>query len=353
MCSILQNSSFTEEQLIFHLFLSRITFLSCEEKNFLYKKLDSVNRLAISSINDIENLVCRSFSKKVVWQPQENLRMARLALHYCRQLNITILLNTEEDFPPLLREIADPPYLLFCRGDVSLLQKKSISIVGTRRVTAQGSLAAKDFAYAAVKDGVNIVSGLAAGVDGAAHLGAVNALFDCREKEEDESLLGRTIAVLPSSIDSIIPAGNKMLAEKIIKSGGLLISEYEPKMEMAKWHFVARNRIIAGLSFATLVIQAPVGSGALITADFALDYGRDLLFHKACLEDSAKMISQKVKGELQTSFAKGCVSKYKIENCIEKFISAGAPVINDYADFCIAINEMPGKRAGLLQSELF
>lgn len=348
-----QNNCFTEEELLLHLSLGRITFLSFQEKNFLYKKLDSSNTLAINSIEDIENLVGRKFSKKVLWDGKENLRMAKLALHYCGQMNIQILVNSQNEYPEILRQIADPPYLLFCRGDISLLQGKNISVVGTRKLSPLGKTAARQFAYDATMDGKNIVSGLANGADGFAHQGAVDSYFDYLEKGIDSSKLGKTIAVLPSSIDEIVPATNKKLASQILQSGGLIISEYEPKMSMATWHFVGRNRIIAGLSSATLVVEAPAGSGALITADFALENGRDVFFHKAAFEQSAKQISAIVKNQLQVEHAIGKVSKYKIENTPEKFLDAGAPVINDYKDFCLALTEAPGKRSAPVQGELF
>lgn len=338
-------TNLTEDQILLHLSLGRMTFLSFQEKNFLFKKLDSSHTLAIHSIEEIEKIVNRSFSKRVVWDGQENLRMAKLALHYCNQFNIQILINTQPDYPEILRQIADPPYLLFCRGDISLLQGKNISVVGTRKLSPAGKTAARQFAYDAVMDGRNIVSGLANGADGFAHQGAIDAYFDYLEKGIDASCLGKTIAVLPSSIDEVVPYGHKRMAAQILQSGGLIISEYEPKMGMATWHFVGRNRIIAGLSAATLVVEAPAGSGALITADFALENGRDVLFHEAAFGQSAKQISAVVSNELQVEHAIGKVSKYKLENTPEKFLEAGAPVVKDYKDFCKALIEYPGERA--------
>ena len=106
----------------------------------------------------------------------------------------------------------------------------------------------------------------------------MDAYFDYIETGLDASALGKTIAVLPSAIDEVLPASHKRLAAQILQTGGLLLSEYEPGRVMEKWHFVARNRIIAGLSPATIVVEAPAGSGSLITADFALEMGRDVMF---------------------------------------------------------------------------
>ena len=165
---------------------------------------------------------------------------------------------------------------------------------------------------------------------------------------------GKTIAVLPSAIDNIVPASNKTLAANILKTGGCIISEYEPGLGVATWHFVARNRIIAGLSPATVVIESPPGSGALITADFALEYDRDLMFHESAVCEQANKLSEAVKSQLEKDFASGKVSKYKVENSLKKFLDAGAPIIKDYKDYCECLAEEPGKRSNqTIQTMLF
>ena len=342
-----------DEKYILSISLARITFLSCKEKILLAKNLDSYNTLALLSIEEISNLAGRSINPKVVWNGSENLRMAKSALHYCKTLGIQILLYTDPEYPELLRQIADPPYLLYCRGNVSILAEHSVSVVGTRKLTPAGKKAALNFAYDAVMDGCTVISGLANGADGFAHQGAVNAYFDAEEKGIDTAKLGRTVAVLPSSIDEIVPAGHKKLAAQILNTGGCLISEYEPGMDIANWHFVGRNRIIAGLSPATVVIEAPAGSGALITADFALDFGRDVMFHEAAFGEMAKQVSEGVKAELQTGLSLGKVSRHKAENTPQKFLEAGAPVITGYSDYCKKLISAPGTENHPLQQELF
>lgn len=341
------------EKLLLELSLGRITFLSLKEKQFLKKNLDSSHSLAILSIEDIEKITGRHFSKRVIWNGKENLRMAEISLQRCRQYNIGILLSTDSQYPELLRQISDPPYLLFYRGNVELLQHHCVSIVGTRKLSTAGKSAARQFAYDAAMDGCVVVSGLANGADGYAHLGAVDSYFDCLEKGLNVENTGRTVAVLPSAIDEVVPASHKKLAAQIIETGGLLISEYEPGMAIANWHYVGRNRIIAGLSDSTVVIEAPAGSGALITADFALENGRDVFFHEVCFSGNAKQISEVVRMQLEKDHAVGKVSRYKIENTPEKFLEAGAPVIKDYKDFCMALKELPGARAVPVQGELF
>ena len=347
------SKNLSDEELIFHLSLARITFLSVQEKKILFKKLDSPRTLALSSIKDIGALIGREI-KRAQWNGEDNLRMAKAALIRCRSLGVEILLCEDEAFPPLLKEVSDCPYLLFCRGNKALLQGKCVSVVGSRRITTGGKKETIKFAYEASLAGLNVVSGLASGADRSAHQGAVEAYFDCAEKGEVPAALGRTIAVLPSSIDEIVPYGNKRLAAQILESGGLLISEYEPGMTIANWHFVARNRIIAGLSSATIVAEAPPGSGSLITADFAVEMNRELMFLAATFSQAALEVSRVVKAQLENDFSAGKISRYKLENTAAKFVEAGAPVIKDYEDYCRCLEEMPGTRSvDIKQLELF
>lgn len=347
-----------EDELIFDLSLARISFLSLEDKRNLKKNLDSARDLALLSIEEIETITGKNFKKDIVWNGFENLRIAKISAYYCRKFDIKVLLYSDEKYPELLRQINKPPYLLFCRGNIDCLGERSVSVVGTRKLSPDGKKAAYNFGYDAVLSGCNIVSGLANGADEYAHKGAVNALFDAKEKGMSLENLGKTIAVLPGSIDEVTPYSNKKLAESILKTGGCIISEYEPKVPLEKWHFIARNRIIAGLSPATIVIEAPCGSGALITADFALDFNRDLMFHEVAFGKLAKQVSISVEADLDKKFAGGIISKYKRENTAEKFLEAGAPIIKNYKDYCVCLAEKPGIRNSVTelyseQKELF
>ena len=169
-------------------------------------------------------------------------------------------------FSSWLGAIHDPPAQLFLRGsaDASLLSRPAIAIVGARACSSYGRTVARSLAHDVAAAGLVVVSGMARGIDGEAHRGALDAG-------------GRTIAVLGCGIDRDYPAAHTELARRIADSGGLVVSEYEPGVEPAPWRFPARNRIIAGLGRATLVVEARERSGALITADFALDEGRDVL----------------------------------------------------------------------------
>ena len=167
-------------------------------------------------------------------------------------------------FPPLLRAIYDPPPRLYLRGTAEdVLARRTVAVVGARACSPYGAHVARRLGRELAAAGLVVVSGLARGVDGEAHRGALEAG-------------GLTVAVLGCGIDRDYPAAHSDLARRI-REGGLIVSEYEPGVEPAPWRFPARNRIIAGLSAATVVVEARERSGALITADLALEEGRDVL----------------------------------------------------------------------------
>ena len=170
----------------------------------------------------------------------------------------------EAAYPPLLRELHDPPPGLFLRGSAGaeLLQRPSVALVGARACSSYGSQVARLVARELAAAGLVVVSGLARGVDGEAHRGALEGA-------------GVTVAVLGCGIDRDYPAAHTQLAARICERG-LVVSEYAPGVEPAPWRFPARNRVIAGLTAATVVVEARERSGALITADFALEAGREV-----------------------------------------------------------------------------
>jgi len=166
--------------------------------------------------------------------------------------------------PPLLAEIHDPPQRLFIRGngELALLGGPAVAVVGARACSPYGKQVARMLGRELAAAGVVVVSGLARGIDGAAHRGALETA-------------GHTVAVLGCGIDRDYPAVHAPLAQAIAERS-LLVSEYEPGVEPAPWQFPARNRIIAGMCSATVVVEARQRSGALITADFALEDGREV-----------------------------------------------------------------------------
>ena len=167
------------------------------------------------------------------------------------------------DYPARLRSIADPPPILYVRGELLPEDDLSVAIVGTRRATAYGRQAAERFARGLAENHVTVTGGLARGIDTFAHRAALDAG-------------GRTIAVLGSGLDIIYPSENRKLSEEIAEQGAL-ISEFPLGTKPDAVNFPRRNRIISGLSAATLVVEAGETSGALITAEFALEQGRDVL----------------------------------------------------------------------------
>jgi len=176
--------------------------------------------------------------------------------------NTRILYLKDADYPALLKEIADPPVFLFVRGTLPPFHK-SISVVGTRGITPYGRAATEKFVTGLVQNGFVVTSGMALGVDACAH-------------EITLKNGGITVAVLGSGADELYPIENARLGQQILEEGGAVVSEYPLGTPAAKHHFPERNRIIAGLTRGTLVIEGGVHSGALITARLALDYNREV-----------------------------------------------------------------------------
>lgn len=175
--------------------------------------------------------------------------------------NVKILTIHDERYPRLLKDIYDPPLVLYCKGKMKKTEP-CIAIVGSRRATSYGVDTATKLAYEISKYGIAVVSGMARGIDTAAHKGALRGQ-------------GRTIAVLGCGIDIVYPQENKKLMSEIIEDGAV-ISEYLPGVAPLAYNFPARNRIISGLSRGVVVVEANEGSGSLITADFAMEQGREV-----------------------------------------------------------------------------
>ncbi len=197
------------------------------------------------------------------------------ASNFIHTRQIRLIERGSPDYPALLEQIADPPALLYAIGRTDLLQKPQIAIVGSRASSRSGQRDAEHFASALVASGFVITSGLALGIDSAAHLGAL--------KGE-----GLTLAVIGSGLDKVYPRQNKNLYERIIASDGLLISEFPPGTPPLKENFPKRNRLISGLSLATLVVEASERSGSLITARLALEQGREVLVLPGSIHDPLK-----------------------------------------------------------------
>ena len=202
-------------------------------------------------------------------------------------------------YPPRLAQLPDAPLALWVEGsELALLSSPQLAIVGSRSPTTSGRETAEQFARYLSERGLTITSGLATGIDGASHRGALPAL-------------GGTVAVLGSGIDVIFPRAHAQLAADIA-ARGLLVSEYAPGVEPQKYFFPARNRIIAGLSLGTLVVEATRRSGSLITAGHAMDYGREVFA---------------IPGSIHNPLARGC----------HHLIRQGAKLVEEAADILVEL----------------
>lgn len=176
---------------------------------------------------------------------------------------IRLLTINDDQYPVRLKQVADAPVFLSYRGDLSILDRPTIGVVGTREISHYGKCVVELFVPAFIRAHLVTVSGLAIGIDAAVASESIRAK-------------GKTVAVLGSGLASIYPRRNEELAEDIVRHGGLLLSEFPPDLQPDKYTFPARNRIIAALSDGTLVCEAPEKSGSVITAELALDYNREV-----------------------------------------------------------------------------
>ncbi len=230
-------------------------------------------RLSRSDIHDLTG----EWPRDGFESPAQLARDAESCLRACERAGISVVVLGDSGYPSLLTEIHYAPLVLFVRGaDISEFRPAGpgpVSVVGTRQPTGAGRDLAWDLGAMLAEAGIPVVSGLARGIDAASHAGALAAS-------------GKALAVLGCGVDVIYPPSNRGLGRAILKAGGALVSEYPPGTPPLKHHFPARNRIISGLSPLTVVVEAPARSGALITADFALDQGRDVAVTAVALGSS-------------------------------------------------------------------
>jgi len=201
-----------------------------------------------------EELAAKLDRERAGFSPEKELERAE-------RLGVKILTWDGPDFPPSLRELPDPPPVLYLLGELREEDLPGIAIVGTRRCTSYGRLVARRLARELAARGMTVISGLAPGIDRAAHQGALEA--------------GRTVAVLGTGLARPYPAGSEKLLGEIAAAGAAL-SEFPLEQPGSQWTFPRRNRLIAGLSLGVVVVEAPARSGALITADYALEQGKEV-----------------------------------------------------------------------------
>lgn len=255
------------------IWFSLIKNLGCIRKKKLlelYKTPENIYNLTKEELLKIDGIGNETV-KNIL--ESKNEKLLDYHIKYMEENNIDIIHICEESYPQLLKQIYDAPVSLYIRGNKEILNGQNIGIVGCRDCTDYGKKAAKYFAYNLSKEkSINIVSGLAKGVDSYAHWGSVGANIEVAR----EANCGKTIAVLGNGLDMIYPKENIELANEIIKNGGAIISEYPCGTKPDKMNFPARNRIISGISKGIIVIEAKEKSGTLITVDFALEQGRDV-----------------------------------------------------------------------------
>ena len=199
-----------------------------------------------------ENIICK-----------KNREDIKRQIDFMQKENIKILTIEDKEYPKILKTIYDYPISIYVKGNEKILNMPSIGIVGCRESTSYGEKVAQYFAYHLSKRNINIISGLAKGIDSQSHIGAIKAK-------------GITIGVIGNGLDMVYPKENQYLYDKIIEENGAIISEYPIGTKPEKMNFPARNRIISGMSKGILVIEAKKKSGTLITVDFALEQGRNV-----------------------------------------------------------------------------
>ena len=213
-----------------------------------------------NSFSKLENLLTKEqFNKMCYALDEQYLDSHILSLE---SQGIKVITYLSDDYPQRLANYPDKPIILYCKGDISLLNSICVAVVGTRKPTIYGKQVTEKLSKELASNGVTIVSGLADGVDSIAHNSAL-------------AVGGKTIAVMGGGFNQIYPKRNFEL-EKQIEQNGLVITEYAPNVNPASWHYPVRNRIIAGLSKAVLITEASLKSGTMHTRDYALDYGIDI-----------------------------------------------------------------------------
>lgn len=229
----------------------------------LIKHYESVENIFEEKEKNLKELIEKKFKFKVNdFSKNEILDKAENIIKKSKEHEIGILSLFDKEYPFNLKQIDNPPYILYYKGDLKKLRRNSVSIVGTRNPTKESKKYAFDIASKLSALNITVVSGMAKGIDKEAHLGAISSLVN-------------TAAVLGNGIDIVYPSENVKVYNKLIESG-IVISEFEVGRKPDRMNFPRRNRIISGLSYATIMAEASSKSGALITVDYALNQGREV-----------------------------------------------------------------------------
>lgn len=252
------------DNLLYYLAFSHFLGIGPTRFSALMQHFGQVKKAYSADTREIEEIIGVNWGKKFVefrskFDPVKKLEELT-------RKNITVIPLYHRSYPKSLQSISDPPICLYVKGDIGAInnwQGYFIAVVGTRKPTPYGEQIAKKFSRELAKAGFVIVSGMAMGIDSIAHWSAL--------KEE-----AKTVAVLGCGVDIVYPATNRLLYEKIVEKGGLVLSEFPPGHMVQKGLFVARNRLISGLSMGVLVVEGAKDSGSLITAKYAADQGKEV-----------------------------------------------------------------------------
>ena len=248
-----------------YLWLSTFDFLHHKRLEALINIFDEKIEQIFDKFETKKDLIIEVLGTEANYNKMLFARSDEYIENYIKNLknsNIEVVTRASNNFPKRLMEIDNPPYVLYCKGDLALLDVEGIAIVGTRKPTAYGRSVTELFSKALAKNNFLIISGMASGIDSIAHRSAL---------EQGK----KTIAVLGGGFNYIYPASNNELSRQIAENG-LLVSEYKPSFQPKSYTFIERNRIIAGLSKAVLIPEAGVASGSMHTKNFALDSGREV-----------------------------------------------------------------------------
>ena len=263
---------YTEQEKIV-MWLSSFDFMSYKKAKDIIDNFEDLSEFLANISKYKENLL------KIFTLDEYNELREESKLHYIDRvienydkLGIKVVTIKSDEYPMLLKETSAPPIMLYCKGDTSLLKSDSVAVVGTRRATNYGKNTGGKIVKDLASSGLVIVSGLAEGIDTIAHKSTLE-------------VGGKTIAVLGGGLLNIYPSSNITLAEEIVNNGGLLVSEYKPNEPIRNYQFPIRNRIIAGLSQVTLIIEATEKSGSMHTKNYAIEYNREIFALPARITD--------------------------------------------------------------------
>lgn len=319
----------TEDERFAWLQLAFTPYIGAESFLLLLRRFGSAQN-ALSALAEQVAQAVRHKQALEAWRNAEKRALARqaaeAALEWEMRDGCRLMLLQDEDFPEMLAQGLTAPPVLFLRGNVRLLHKPSAAIVGSRYATPQAMRIAKDFGRALGGKGIPVVSGMASGIDTAAHQGALQAE-------------GGTIAVWGTGIDRIYPPANKNLAYEIAEKG-LIVSEFPIGTRPYAGNFPRRNRLIAALSQVTLVVEAALESGSLITAGLAAEMGREVMA---------------VPGSIDNPHSKGCHKLIKdgakLTECLDDILNECPGLLQNTGASSYSINKgMPEKRITAVQT---